>query len=184
MTMLRRIVESYPFTTQGVSEDMFYSLSLILNDINAVHVDTARLRSLAAPTLTSGGNQRVRWEVGRLAAARSHSFELFRHGSPTSVEMAILLITPPFAVAAFLLILAAVLSVLASQTLVMVICIAMIIALGVDLAIGLIQTKAPWQTWAALGAAPLYIPWKAALQIVAIARLKSADKAYEPTARE
>lgn len=183
MTMHRRIVEQYAISG-GASEDLFYSMRLILDDVVAVHVDDARLRSLAAGSLRAGRAQRTRWEVGRMAAARSHAVPLLKHGSRTALDTATLLLTPPFAVAVFLLLVASGLFWLAGWTGALAASLGLTVAMAVDVAIALLQTRAPWQTWGALVAAPFYIVWKAAIQVMAIARFRTSDEAYEPTPRE
>jgi hypothetical protein len=184
MAMRRSIVEKYAFTSGGASEDMFYSMQLILDDVTAVHVDDARLRSLAAPSVRAGRDQRIRWEAGRLSAAKAYGRQLLFHGSRTSIETALLLFTPPFAVAAFLLLVSALLFAIAGWGVWLIVALALFGALAVDVAIALIETRAPWQTWASLIAAPFYILWKAVLQVRAVARVRSANQAYEPTPRE
>ncbi len=183
MTMRRHVALSRSFSTEGVSEDLFYSLDLTLEGVKARHVDTARLWSLSAPTWSAGAGQRVRWETGRMAAAKEYSLRLLRHRTPASVEAALHLLTPPYAVAVFLLSAGVLIGGVLGEMWMSAGCLGLIAALAGDLAIGLIQSRAPLKTWLALLSAPVYVIWKVWLQVVAMARLKTAGTAYEPTER-
>jgi cellulose synthase/poly-beta-1,6-N-acetylglucosamine synthase-like glycosyltransferase len=184
MTMTRAVAEATPYATGGASEDLFISLDLLLGGKTAVHVEEARLESLSAPSVKAGATQRIRWEQGRMDAARAYVPRLVRAATPASLEAALLLVTPPFAVAAFLLIVGGVLAAAAGAMVVAAVALIFLGLLVVDLAIALVQARAPLATWLALLAAPFYIVWKTWLQLVAIARSRRASEAWEPTSRE
>ena len=160
------------------------SLGLVLRGYSTEHVDDARLESLSAPSLKAGGQQRIRWEQGRLGAAREFIPKLLKRGTPASVESAILLMTPPFAVAAFLVVLGALIAFLAGSDSIALVLALFAVLLALDVAIALIEARAPLATWLSLVVAPFYIIWKTGLQAVAIVRWRQASEAYEPTSRE
>jgi cellulose synthase/poly-beta-1,6-N-acetylglucosamine synthase-like glycosyltransferase len=184
MTVLRSIAESQVFSRPGASEDLFYRLDLLLEGHTAVHVEEARLESHSAPTIRAGAKQRIRWEQGRMAAARSYVPRLIRARSAASIESAVLLMTPPFAVAAFLIAVGSSLLFLAGQLDAALFVALFVILLGIDLGIALIEARAPLATWGVLLVAPFYVVWKAWLQLVAIVRSGSASDPWEPTSRE
>ncbi len=183
MTMLRPVADGTPYATGGASEDLFISLDLLLDGMTAVHVDDARLASLSAPSYRAGGQQRIRWEQGRLDAARTYIPKLLRRRSAAAFEAAVLLATPPYAVAVFLLGAGALLAWAGGSASVALLLSAGIGLLAMDLAIALVQTRAPMSTWLSLLAAPVYVIWKAGLQVVAIVRSRRSREAWEPTNR-
>lgn len=184
MTMLRTVADSSDYSTDGASEDLFISLDLVLDGYTAEHVDEARLESLSAPTLKAGGQQRIRWEQGRLGAAKLYVPKLLKKGSKASIESAVLLATPPFAVAFFLIVVGALVMWLAGSGTGALIVLLFGALLGLDLAIALVETRAPLATWGSLLVAPFYVLWKVGLQIVAIARSRKSTEAWEPTSRD
>ena len=184
MSMMRDITESTGYERKGASEDLFMSLGLVLRGYSTEHVDDARLESLSAPSLKAGGQQRIRWEQGRLGAAREFIPKLLKRGTPASVESAILLMTPPFAVAAFLVVLGALIAFRAGSDSIALVLALFAVLLALDVAIALIEARAPLATWLSLVVAPFYIIWKTGLQAVAIVRWRQASEAYEPTSRE
>lgn len=184
MSMMREIAESTAYERKGASEDLFMSLGLILRGFSTEHVDGARLESLSAPSIKAGGQQRIRWEQGRLGAAREFVPKLLKRGTPAAVESAILLLTPPFAVGVFLVILGSVLCLLGGSVPIALVLAVFAVLLGVDVGIALFEARAPLATWLSLVVAPFYILWKVGLQAVAIVRWRQASESYEPTSRE
>ena len=53
------------------SEDLFFTIDLLLDGIRCRHVDDARLVSAGAPNWQTFGGQKVRYEAGRMAGAAS-----------------------------------------------------------------------------------------------------------------
>jgi cellulose synthase/poly-beta-1,6-N-acetylglucosamine synthase-like glycosyltransferase len=183
MTLRRDIIERTGFSTEGASEDLFYSLDLTLEGILARHVDSARLRSLSAPSVRAATQQRLRWESGRMITARTYLGRLLRSGRPAALESAVHLVTPPFAVAVFSVLCGALLGLLAGWTSAVVVFSILLGALALDLAVALIQSRAPLATWLALIGAPVYVLWKVWLQILAVVRVRDAHRPYDPTPR-
>jgi 1,2-diacylglycerol 3-beta-glucosyltransferase len=169
------------------SEDLFFSLDLLLDGVRCRHVDGARLRSQAARSWGTFGSQKLRYEAGRLLAARAYLPRLLaralRHRDAACLEAAWTLATPPFALAVLLLAVAAGLAALAGAGWLAAVDGAGFLALALALVTGLVQARAGLRTWLALLAAPWYVAWKAAVQIRAIASLLRRDAYYGPTAR-
>jgi glycosyltransferase involved in cell wall biosynthesis len=182
MVLRRTVAERYRFRAPA-SEDLWYSLDLCLDGIVARHVETAGLRSENVASWKAASGQRVRYEAGRMSAAREYFLPLLRRHSPASLEAAWHLVTPPFAVAVALLGASAGLSGLAGATPVALTAVALILAYAIDLSIGLIQTRVGAQTWLALLGAPWYVPWKVWVQVRAFASLRRRVADYGPTLR-
>jgi len=169
------------------SEDLFVTLDLLLDGVRCRHVERARLRSEAAATWGAFGGQKVRYEAGRMAAARAYVPRLLgraiRRRDAACLEAAWFLATPPFALAVLSLLAASALAVLAGRSTVAAIFAASLVALALTLVCGLVQARAGLRTWLALLAAPWYLGWKAIVQLRALTSVLRRDAYYGPTAR-
>jgi hypothetical protein len=169
------------------SEDLFFTIDLILDGVRCRHVDKARLRSEGASTWGSLSGQKMRYEAGRMAAARAFVPRLMRSAivkrNPAAFEAAWFLATPPFALAALLLLLAAGVAALAGAWPVMALFAGGLAALALTIVTGLVQARAGVRTWLALVAAPWYVVFKAVVQFRALASLVRRERYYGPTAR-
>ncbi len=184
MSVSRRLATTRSFSTSGASEDLFYSLDLLLDGYSIRHVESARLRSLPPHNFSTISSQRLRFETGRAAAARRYALPLIKRRTPSSIEAAIFLLTPPFGVAVFLLAAGAVGGWLVGSGWIVALSLALIVALAVDVAIALVAARSRWDVWAALAVAPAYVVWKTWIQAKAFLNLRRAHEPYEPTPRE
>lgn len=186
MATWREIALAHRFRAPA-SEDLFFSLDLLLAGVRCRHVDGARLHSQGASTWTSFGGQKVRYEAGRMAAARSYLPRLLtraiRQRHLASLEAAWFLATPPFAVGVLSLLLGLALAVVASAWPLAALFAAGFLTLLLVIATGLIQARAGLRTWLALLVAPWYLGWKAVVQLRALASVLRRDDYYPPTAR-
>lgn len=186
MAIRRDVALAHRFRAPA-SEDLFFTLDLLLAGIRCRHVDSARLRSEGADTWGAFGGQKVRYEAGRMAAARAYVPRLvqrgLRRGDPACLDAALFLATPPFAVAALSLLAAAGLAALAGAWPVALLAGAGLVVLALAVVVGLIQARAGLRTWLALLAAPWYLGWKAIVQLRALASVLRRDQYYGPTAR-
>jgi cellulose synthase/poly-beta-1,6-N-acetylglucosamine synthase-like glycosyltransferase len=169
------------------SEDLFFTLDLMLDGIRCRHVDAARLRSQGESSWGAFGGQKVRYEAGRMAAAREYLPRLLRRTidrrDAACLEAAWFLATPPFAVGALSLLLAAPVAAIADAWALAAVFGAAFGLLVLALVTGLIQARARPRTWLALCAAPWYLVWKAVVQVRAVASVLRRDDYYGPTAR-
>jgi cellulose synthase/poly-beta-1,6-N-acetylglucosamine synthase-like glycosyltransferase len=168
-------------------EDLAFTLDLLLDGVVCRHVDDARLRSQGEDAWGSFGTQKVRYEAGRMAAARAYVPRLMgravRHRDPASLEAAWFLATPPFALAVLSLLAGLALASIAGAWQVSAVFAAGLLTLALVLVIGLIQAQAGPRTWLALLLAPWYVAWKAAVQLRALVSVLRRRDYYPPTAR-
>jgi 1,2-diacylglycerol 3-beta-glucosyltransferase len=169
------------------SEDLFFSLDLLLEGVRCRHVDGSRLRSEGAGRWDAFGRQKLRYEAGRMTAARSYVPRLLRRAvrrrDPSCFEAAWYLATPPFALAALSLLVGGGVAAAFGPWWLTAVFGAGLLALAFALVTGLVQAKAGPRTWLALLAAPWYLAWKAAVQVRAFASVLRRDSYYPPTER-
>jgi cellulose synthase/poly-beta-1,6-N-acetylglucosamine synthase-like glycosyltransferase len=169
------------------SEDLVYTLDLLLEGIRCRHIDDARLRSEGAGTWSSFGGQKVRYEAGRMAAAKVYLVPLLkrgiRHLDGACLEAAWFLATPPFAVAVLSLLAGLALAVVAQAWPLAAVLGGGMLAMALVLVTGLIQARVGPRTWLALLVAPWYVGWKAVVQLRAAASVIRRDDYFPPTAR-
>lgn len=169
------------------SEDLVFTLDLMLDGIRCRHVETARLHSESESRWRTYGGQKVRYEAGRMAAARAHVPRLLkraiRHRDGAALEAAWFLATPPFALAVLSVLTALALAVIAKAWAVADVYAAGLVTLTLVIFIGLVQARAGLRTWVALLVAPWYLGWKAVIQLRALASVLRRKDYYPPTAR-
>jgi hypothetical protein len=186
MAIRREVALAHEFRAPA-SEDLFFTLDLLLEGVRCRHVDAARLRSLGESSWGAFGGQKVRYEAGRMSAARAYLPRLLRRArdehDAACVEAAWFLASPPFAVGVLSILLAAGLAALVGAWTVAAIFGAALLVLAAVLVTGLIQARARLRTWLALCTAPWYLAWKAVVQLRAVASVLRRDDYYGPTSR-
>lgn len=182
MVLRREVVERFAFRG-AASEDLWFSLDMCLAGLRPRHVEAARLRSLNVSSWRDGREQRVRYEAGRMSAAREFVGPLLRRHDKASLEAAWFLCTPPFAVGALSLVAGLALAAAAGAMPLAATLGALLAVLVVSLVIALLQASATWRTWAALAIAPWYLPWKAVVQVRALLRMRQRDVVFGATPR-
>lgn len=190
MALRREVLATHRFRAPA-SEDLFYSLDLCLDGVLPRHVESATLRSANVRGWRAASTQRVRYEAGRMAAAREFAGPLLRRalgrrgaGRVAAVEAAVHLLTPPLALA--------VASVAGGGVLVAASGVWPVLAvpggaaglLVLAVVTGLVQARADRGTWLALLAAPGYVLFKVAVQLRALASLRRPGAEYGATPRD
>ena len=103
MAIRREVALVHRFSAPA-SEDLFFTLDLLLEGARCRHVERARVRSQGASSWEAFGGQKLRYEAGRMAAARTYLPRLLRravrHRDLACLDAAWFLATPPFALAA------------------------------------------------------------------------------------
>ena len=184
MVVRRDVLAQHPFPSDGSSEDTRYGMDLVLAGLTPVHCDGAEVRSQSSRRLASVDGQRLRWEAGRVHLARRYVGPLLRAGTPSSIEAAVHLATPPLAVAIGLLGVGAALAALAGTIPLALTQGALAGLIGVDVAAALVLAGADRRTWAALALAPAYIAWKGVLQARALLAPDLAARPFERAVRD
>jgi len=186
MAVRRQIALTHRFRAPA-SEDLVFTLDLLLAGIVCRHVDGARLRSHGEDAWASFGTQKVRYEAGRMAAARAYVPRLIRRGverrDAAALEAAWFLATPPFALAALSLLAGLTLALVAHAWLAAALFGGGLLVLGLVLVLGLIQARARPRTWLSLLLAPWYLAWKAGVQLRALASVLRRERHYPATTR-
>jgi glycosyltransferase involved in cell wall biosynthesis len=182
MVLDRSLLTRFRFRAPA-SEDLWYSLDLALEGILPRHVERARLRSVNVGSWKAAGEQRVRYEAGRMSATREFVRPLLRRHDKASLEAAWFLLSPPFAVAAFLLVIAVAAAFLAGALALGWTAVALFTLLCASLALGLVEARVNGRTWLALVIAPWYLPWKAIVQLRALGRVARRSQHYGATPR-
>jgi cellulose synthase/poly-beta-1,6-N-acetylglucosamine synthase-like glycosyltransferase len=186
MAIRREVALAHRFRAPA-SEDLFFTLDLLLEGVRCRHVERARLRSEGAGTWGAFGGQKLRYEAGRMAAACSYVPRLLRRAASerdaSSLEAAWFLATPPFALAAVSLLIGAGVAAVATAWPLVAVFVAGLVALALALVTGLIQARAGLRTWLALLAAPWYLAWKTVVQLRALISVLRRQDYYGPTAR-
>lgn len=186
MAIRREVALAHRFRAPA-SEDLFFTLDLLLDGVRCHHVDVARLRSQGASTWGAFGGQKVRYEAGRISAARTYVPRLARralsHRDAACLEAAWFLASPPFAVGVLSLLAGCALAAVAGAWVIAAVFAAGFGLLGLAILTGLIQARAGLRTWLALCLAPWYIGWKAVVQLRAVASVLRRDQYYGPTSR-
>src|SRR3954471_7789250 len=186
MAIRRELALAHRFRAPA-SEDLFFTLDLLLDGVRCRHVERARLRSEGAGTWGAFGGQKVRYEAGRMAAARAYVPRLLRRAlhrrDAACLEAAWFLATPPLELGVLSLLTAGALAAISGASTEAAILGAGLAALALTLVTGLVQARAGLRTWLALLAAPWYLGWKAVVQLRALASVLRRDSYYGPTAR-
>ena len=186
MAIRRELALAHRFRAPA-SEDLFFTLDLMLDGVRCRHVDSARLRSEGASDWGTLSGQKVRYEAGRMSAARTYVPRLMRralrHRDASCLEAAVFLASPPFALGALALVLATAIAAAAGAWIVAAVFAGGLVALSLTLVTGLLQARAGLRTWLALLAAPWYVCFKAVVQLRAVVSLLRRDRVYGPTAR-
>jgi cellulose synthase/poly-beta-1,6-N-acetylglucosamine synthase-like glycosyltransferase len=186
MALRRDVALAHRFRAPA-SEDLVFTLDLLLDGIRCTHVESARLHSDGAPDWAAFGGQKVRYEAGRMSAARTYVGPLLgralRFRDRGCLEAAWFLATLPFAIAVLSAAAGATLATLAGSWPVTAVMSAALVTLALTLVVGLVQAGAGLRTWLALLAAPWYIGWKAIVQVRALVSVLRRRSYYPPTAR-
>lgn len=183
MALRREVLSGRRFRAPA-SEDLFYSLDLCLAGVLPRHVESARLRSASVGTWRAAAAQRVRYEAGRMAAAREFVGPLLRRRSVAAFEAAVHLLTPPIALAVGSAAAGAVLVALSGHWPLLAVPMGGLGLLALAVVTGLVQARADRRTWLALLAAPWYVLWKVAVQARALASLRRPQVEFGATPRE
>lgn len=176
MAVLREIAERHRFWSPA-SDDLCYSIDLMLDGVLARHVDQARVVSRGVQSWGGLRGQRLRFEIGRIRASREYLRLLLRIRRLACFETACTLVTPPVAVAGALAALAWGLAAIAGNWALGLAALTVAGLIALDLAVALRQARAGLRTWLAVVGAVWYVPWKVWVEVRALADADRRDTA-------
>lgn len=183
MVLRRDLLERLVFRAKA-SEDLQVSLDLVQEGVRTRHVDDARLRSANADSWKIASTQKQRYEAGRMAAARAFVPSLLRCRTAAGFEAAWFLVSPPFALAAGLLLLGLAAAAISGAWPIMVVAIVALCLMTWCFAVASVQARVGPRIILALLVAPLYILWKLFIQVKALFGLRGGLKEFGATARK
>lgn len=166
------LYETHPWSG-SVTEDIEYHMNLLLEGQRVAFAPDAFLEAEMPGSLKSAQTQNVRWESGRLQAARTYIPLLLRRLAPRRPFLALDAVMehliPPTAVVflgvALCLVLGGLSAGLAGAWVLLWAAAAIFAALLIYLACGLILVRAPFKVWMSFLYAPIYAVWKFVLMI-------------------
>ena len=183
MVLRREVVERFAFRAPA-SEDLVYSLDLCRAGVRVRHAESARMRSQNAGSWKTASTQKLRYEVGRMAAAREFVAPMLRLGNLAGLEAAWFLLSPPFATAAALLAAALVIAAVGAPVWVVITIAAGLAGLAAVLLVAIVEARLSPRIFLALLAAPVYLIWKVVLQVRAAVSVRSGPKEFGATPRD
>ena len=179
------VLEHFAWQWFTLAEDVEFHLALVKAGIRVDFAPETTVYADMPTTLRQAASQNARWEGGRLQLLRQHVPALLIDGlrkiSPLRLDAAVEQLIPPlsvpFGLGALCLLCGAVLG----ATELMALSGLSLIGQIAYLMAGLVLVRAPWRTYVALGAAPIYIAWK--LGLYSRALVTSRDTSWVRTAR-
>lgn len=182
MVLRREVVEQLDFRAKA-SEDLQVSLDLLRAGVRTRHIERATLRSANAGSWKVASTQKQRYEAGRMSAAREYVPRLLALRSWPGFESAWFLASPPFAVAAALLVLGTIGAAVASSWWLAVVGLVGIGLLAWTFTVACVQARVGFRVILGLLLAPGYLAWKLAVQLRALLGLRGGLKEFGATPR-
>lgn len=164
------ILESVPWNAYSLTEDLEYSIKLLLNDIDVVFAPEIIGYNVMPQNTKNAESQRERWEIGRYPVLAKYASKMFREAvkkrSPKILDAFIDLVMPPLVNMLVIALLMAIVSFvlwwagLINTMLFFWLWLA-VIALGLFHGLlGLYAANAKWSTFRSLFYVPKYALWK------------------------
>jgi glycosyltransferase involved in cell wall biosynthesis len=182
MVLRRDVIDGFEFRAPA-SEDLVYALDLCLAGIRIRHVESARLRSQNAGSWRTATEQKMRYEVGRLAAAREFVRPLLASRTFAGLEAAWFLMSPPLANAMAFLLLALVVGLVIGPAWAVGIVVAAIATLSAAIGLAFVQARLHPRVILAVAVAPAYLAWKLLVQVRAMLSLRRGPYEFGATER-
>jgi cellulose synthase/poly-beta-1,6-N-acetylglucosamine synthase-like glycosyltransferase len=160
------------WTSAGLAEDVELHHTLVRAGVRVDFAPEALVRADMPATLDEAQSQNLRWEAGRLSAARHDVLPLLRQGlverDPVQVDAAVEQLIPPLSVAIGVSGACAAIAAVVGAPLAAGLAGFATVGLAAHVVAGLIAVGAPARTYLALLRAPSYIVWKLALYAKAL----------------
>jgi cellulose synthase/poly-beta-1,6-N-acetylglucosamine synthase-like glycosyltransferase len=190
MCFSRQVLERYGWTAFSVGEDWEFSASLLLAGEKIYFNDSARVFATESRGFLPASTQRLRWASGRHAVAARYASKLVLTGLRLRrlylLDAALTLVAPPYSTQATLAILAFIGLWAISGGLVTPFLVTwaglLLASLCSYFLLGAMLTQAPSKTLAGLMLIPVFLPWRAAIEILGL--LGYGRRRWVPTIRE
>jgi len=157
----------------GLAEDVELHLAFVRAGVRVDFAPEAVVRADMPETLDGARSQNLRWEAGRLSAARSDVLPLLGRGlarrDAVLVDAAVEQLIPPLSVAIAVSGATTVGAVLVGAPIAAGLAAFATAGIALHVVAGLLTVRAPARTYLALLRAPTYIAWKVALYVKAAA---------------
>ena len=157
----------------GLAEDVELHLAFVQAGVGVDFAPEAVVRADMPETLEDARSQNLRWEAGRLSAARGDALPVLGRGlarrDAVLVDAAVEQLIPPLSVAIALSAATAAGAVLVGAPLAAGLAGFATAGIALHVVAGLVTVRAPARTYLALLRAPSYIAWKVALYLKAAA---------------
>lgn len=167
MMFIPDVLRRVPWSDFGLAEDAEYGLRLAAAGERVVFVSEARVSSPMPVTAAAARSQEMRWEAGKVAAARTWTPRLLaaaaRQRDPRLAATALDVLVPPQAILALTHALIAAVAALARVPAAVRLALAGVLAQAAYVAGGLLLARAPRQVWLGLLLAPRLVVGKAAI---------------------
>ncbi len=182
MVLRRDVIERFAFRAPA-SEDLVYALDLCLASVRIRHIESARLRSQNAGSWRTATEQKMRYEVGRMSAAREFVRPLLASRSFAGFEAAWFLLSPPFATAALSLLLGAAVGIAIGSAWAVWVVAAALIVMAAALGLAFVQARLHPRVLFAMAIAPVYLGWKLVVQARAAVSVRRGPREFGATER-
>jgi len=173
MCFAAKTLEMHGWTATGLAEDVELHLALVRAGIRVDFAHEAAVRADMPATLRDSRTQNLRWEAGRLAAARRDAVPLLWRGIVTGDAMiadaAAEQLIPPLSVAVAAATVSGVLAAASGNPAIAIVGLFGAGGLALHVLLGLVAVRAPLRLYSSLLGAPAYVLWKVALYARAMA---------------
>jgi 1,2-diacylglycerol 3-beta-glucosyltransferase len=167
------VLDRFGWGSVGLAEDVELHLSLVRHGVRTDFAPEAVVKADMPSTAEDARSQNLRWEAGRLQAVKRDVAPMLiggiLRGRPMAIDAAVEQLIPPLSVAVSGAVACAMLGAVMSSP--AIVATASFAALGfaTHFVLGLVAVRAPARVYRALLGAPMYVLWKLALYVQAIA---------------
>lgn len=162
-----RTLDLVGWSATGLAEDVELHLALVRAGVRTDFVPEATVRADMPTTIRAANSQNMRWEAGRISAARTSAIAMARDGvrarSAVLFDAAVEQLIPPLSVVVATGAFAALASWLAGAAAITAIATLGTVAVALHVLAGLAAVRAPRRTYVALLLSPAYVVWKVGL---------------------
>lgn len=173
MCFATTVIERFGWPSNGLAEDVEFHLTLVRAGLRVSFAPEVVVQGEMPSSLSDAGSQNMRWEAGRLAAARRQALPLLvlglRRRSLAIIDAAVEQIIPPLSVPAALACLCAGAGIVLGERTLWLTATVMLAIIAIHVFAGLLLARAPSHAYRALMHVPLYLGWKSLLYARALA---------------